>query len=299
MKNLINEHINIFFEKLDKKYPGHTILWNYFKKHENGKLLRPSLFLKTFEHTGKKIENIYYDIAAGIEMLHIFALIHDDIVDKSDYRRNNLSFHKMLEKKFGENSTGAAIIAGDILYTGALEYIYEKFILINKIEVFGFIMECSMKTALGQWRELTEDYKINEKEIFSLYDSKTSIYTFLCPVITALKISEQPEKISEYTKDCMIAGKIYQLKNDIADISENQNNEPFFEDFKTRRKNYVYYEITKNKTKKEKEEIDYIYQKKEIEKFKKIIQNENIILKIQNLIKTLETHIQQRNFFTF
>ena len=74
-----------------------------------GKRLRPAMVLlayETFGGAGRKADVV----AATLEMVHAFSLIHDDLpaMDDDDYRRGRLSNHKV----FGE---GVAILAGDAL----------------------------------------------------------------------------------------------------------------------------------------------------------------------------------------
>lgn len=78
-----------------------------------GKRLRPTLFLITAELYGLESEKVL-PFAAGIEMIHTYSLIHDDLpaMDNDDYRRGCLTNHKV----FGE---AQAILAGDGLLTEA------------------------------------------------------------------------------------------------------------------------------------------------------------------------------------
>lgn len=75
-----------------------------------GKRLRPSLCLASCECVGGDVQ-VVLDAACGIEMIHVFSLIHDDLpaVDNDDLRRGRPSCHKM----FGE---ALAILAGDALF---------------------------------------------------------------------------------------------------------------------------------------------------------------------------------------
>lgn len=61
-----------------------------------GKRLRPLLFLATLNALGKKIEEPEIRIACGIELIHTYSLIHDDLpaMDNDDYRRGKLTSHK-------------------------------------------------------------------------------------------------------------------------------------------------------------------------------------------------------------
>jgi geranylgeranyl diphosphate synthase type I len=68
------------------------------------------------------------DVAAAIELLHAFALIHDDVMDGSDLRRGRPAVHKQLEadhvasgwrgegRRFGE---GMAVLLGDVALSWA------------------------------------------------------------------------------------------------------------------------------------------------------------------------------------
>lgn len=81
-----------------------------------GKRLRPLLFLATLNALGRKIEEPEIRIACGIELIHTYSLIHDDLpaMDNDDYRRGRLTNHKV----FGEDM---AILAGDGLLQHAME----------------------------------------------------------------------------------------------------------------------------------------------------------------------------------
>ncbi|MDK6257065.1 polyprenyl synthetase family protein, partial [Escherichia coli] len=74
------------------------------------KRLRPLLFLATLETLNYKISESELRIACGIELIHTYSLIHDDLpaMDNDDYRRGKLTSHK----KWGE---AEAILAGDAL----------------------------------------------------------------------------------------------------------------------------------------------------------------------------------------
>lgn len=78
-----------------------------------GKRLRPLLVIAACEALGGSREAAL-PVAAAIEMVHTYSLIHDDLpaMDNDDYRRGKLTNHKV----FGE---ATAILAGDALLTHA------------------------------------------------------------------------------------------------------------------------------------------------------------------------------------
>ena len=78
-----------------------------------GKRLRPVMAVLAYETaggTGRKVDRL----AAALEIVHAFSLIHDDLpaMDDDDFRRGQPSNHKV----FGE---GVAILAGDALLARA------------------------------------------------------------------------------------------------------------------------------------------------------------------------------------
>lgn len=85
-----------------------------------GKRLRPLLFLATYSALNKEISEKEVRIACGIELIHTYSLIHDDLpaMDNDDYRRGELTSHK----RWGE---AEAILAGDALLPMGIQWIVE------------------------------------------------------------------------------------------------------------------------------------------------------------------------------
>lgn len=81
-----------------------------------GKRLRPKLALVSYNLFSDRIErNIIYP-AIGLEVFHGFTLIHDDIMDNADLRRNRTTVHK----KWNNN---IAILSGDVMCIKSYQYI--------------------------------------------------------------------------------------------------------------------------------------------------------------------------------
>ena len=85
-----------------------------------GKRLRPILVMAAADAVGARGTD-FVQAACGIEMIHTYSLIHDDLpaMDNDDYRRGKLTNHKV----FGE---ALAILAGDALLTQAFEVILRQ-----------------------------------------------------------------------------------------------------------------------------------------------------------------------------
>ncbi|MEO0184626.1 MAG: polyprenyl synthetase family protein, partial [candidate division WOR-3 bacterium] len=88
---------------------------------DRGKRVRPILAIASYEAGGgKNIEEII-GIACGLELIHTYSLIHDDLpaMDNDDFRRGKESAHK----KFGE---ALAVLSGDGLFAYAFELFTES-----------------------------------------------------------------------------------------------------------------------------------------------------------------------------
>lgn len=81
-----------------------------------GKRLRPVLCLACAALCGERPEAVL-PFAAGIEMIHTYSLIHDDLpaMDNDDLRRGRPSNHKAFDE-------ATAILAGDALLTDAFSF---------------------------------------------------------------------------------------------------------------------------------------------------------------------------------
>ncbi len=82
-----------------------------------GKRIRPVLGLATARSMGAPVDE-YLGIAAALEMVHTYSLIHDDLpaMDDDDLRRGRPTCHKAFDE-------ATAILAGDALLSLAFETI--------------------------------------------------------------------------------------------------------------------------------------------------------------------------------
>ena len=80
-----------------------------------GKRLRPILCMTSAEAVGGNKDHVM-DVAAALEFIHTYSLIHDDLpaLDDDDYRRGTPTCHKAFDE-------ATAILAGDGLLTSAFE----------------------------------------------------------------------------------------------------------------------------------------------------------------------------------
>jgi len=89
IESIIDERLNSLNNTFLKDY--YSEIKDYFLA--GGKRIRPLLTIATYNGITKKTSEEIVHPSVGIEFLHNATLIHDDIIDKDDYRRGRPAFH--------------------------------------------------------------------------------------------------------------------------------------------------------------------------------------------------------------
>ena len=215
-KFIINNYLNVYF---NDKGSYNKIIYeaSSYSLNIGGKRIRPILFLLTYNLYKDNYEDAI-DMAAAIEMIHTYSLVHDDLpcMDNDDLRRGMPTNHK----KFGEN---IAVLAGDTLLNEAAMILMdfsirngEKALLASKE-----IIKSSGPEGMigGQVVDIINEGKIIEKdELIYMHSKKTGELirsAIVAGGILADVNKEDLEKLNEYgTK----LGLAFQIKDDILDI---------------------------------------------------------------------------------
>ena len=181
-----------------------------------GKMIRSYLV-----HASCKIldvqEKEYIPIAAAVECIHSYSLIHDDLpaMDNDDFRRGKESTHKA----YGEFT---AILAGSSLLTLAFEIISDlNFDISNekKLKTIYALSSCSghLGIAGGQFLDLSlKNDKASKDDIINLQNKKTGALMGFC--IQAAAILADKKDLEEKFKSIgMKLGLLFQIKDDFLD----------------------------------------------------------------------------------
>lgn len=181
-----------------------------------GKRLRPLLFLATLDSLGKDIDQKAVQTACGIELIHTYSLIHDDLpaMDNDDYRRGKLTSHK----KWGE---AEAILAGDGLLPLGIQWIAEGSQSAKLVEIITKAVGPAGMVG-GQYLDIdtTNNDSVDAQTIDHMEWLKTG-----CLILASVEMAtafagatqEQAAKYLDFAKDF---GRGYQLYDDLVDIVE-------------------------------------------------------------------------------
>ena len=190
-----------------------------------GKRIRPILTLATAELFGKDTESVI-KTACGIELIHTFSLIHDDLpsIDNDDFRRGRPSSHKV----FGE---AIAILAGDALLVSGFDLIIKNMEVkeIKKQSILKVIKETSFYIGTenmlgGQVEDISiknaEDIK--KENLINLYMKKTAALICLSIRSGAILSGANQRQLKALTKYGENIGLAFQIVDDMLDIMQDQ-----------------------------------------------------------------------------
>lgn len=211
---------NAYFDrskKVARRYPALiSYFWNMLSDFsEGGKKLRSYLVWLGFRIGGGKDINKILSLALAMELIHNFFLTHDDIIDKSDLRRNRQTVHKRFEKKFGHHyGLSQGMLAGDILVVEAFRMVEE---VQNKLVSKKFA-EVVAETIYGQILDVEYSYLTpTVKQINYVGELKTAKYSVVGPLMLGyLAASKNPNEkiIDALSQYGYLAGMAFQMTDD-------------------------------------------------------------------------------------
>ncbi len=179
-----------------------------------GKRIRPILTSLTFA-IGSADKSAWLPVAAAVELLHTFTLVHDDIMDNADSRRGRPTTHV----QFGSN---AAILSGDVIIALALESLAKGgySLIARMLEEFalGFRLVCDGQ-ALDKDFELRSD--IGPADYLHMIDLKTSKIIEMSAVLGVLA-SGDATHVETARAFALHSGLAFQILDDLLDLTADE-----------------------------------------------------------------------------
>ena len=209
----------LFLQELSKiqEMEGPSYLYDpikYIIKSE-GKRLRPFIvqFLgDVFNNNPKDTMNG----AMGVELLHNFTLVHDDIMDGDDLRHNVPTIHKKWDNAH-------AVLSGDGL--GALGPIFIGKIKKNTLEILIRYNEVILEICEGQAYDMEfESRDATVEEYILMSEKKTGSLFELCFEIPSLISDDYLRFKPQLKKLGRNLGIIFQMQDDILEMSTSSEN---------------------------------------------------------------------------
>jgi len=182
-----------------------------------GKRMRPRLFLTFIEAHGRDSRE-YFSLAAALEMIHTYSLIHDDLpaMDNDDLRRGMPTLHKKYDEAL-------AILAGDTLLTWAVEKMAGLALPPETVvRVIDLVCRAIGKDGMAGGQVLDLNFTGNPEEVLPIHRKKTAAL-IKASLLAAAEVLEYTQEKKELVAE--MAGEVgmaFQLADDLLDFSGEQ-----------------------------------------------------------------------------
>ena len=206
------DQINAYLEQMPYSRPPKGLYEPIaYELSLGGKRVRPVLMLMAYNIYKEDVERILPQ-AAGLETYHNHTLLHDDVMDKADMRRNKPTVHNV----WNDNT---AILSGDAMLILAYRLMAEG--LTDKLaEVMHIFTETTMEICEGQQWDMEFEARMDVKvdEYIEMIRLKTSVLLAAALKIGACLADAPAEEAQKLYDFGVKMGLAFQLQDDWLDV---------------------------------------------------------------------------------
>lgn len=176
-----------------------------------GKRIRPALALMACNIYNENIDKIIKP-ALGMEVFHNFTLLHDDLMDEADKRRNKPTVHKVWD-------ANTAILSGDAMLIVAYQLIGQTDPDYLK-EIFDLFTQTALEICCGQQYDMEFESRMNvtEEEYLEMIRLKTAVLLACCLKAGAILGGASKEDAQHLYDFGINIGLAFQLQDDLLDV---------------------------------------------------------------------------------
>lgn len=238
--------------------------------HGGGKRIRPYLCTLMYEACGGKEQQKIIQAGLAIELFHTFALIHDDIIDHGDMRRDVQTTHIAVRDILMRNhragdidhvANGQAMLVGDLVYLWVFEVFQSlTFSEAEKTRAFSYLTCMINEVIVGEMIDvdITTRDSVSDELIYQKTLLKTATYTFVRPMQIGAILAGAGEDIVRFCERFGSAlGMAFQIQDDLFDITKSPEelHKRVLSDIEERQHTYFTQYILTEGTEKEKEKL--------------------------------------------
>lgn len=215
LQEIINSELQKRSDDLRKMSPANLYNPVDYSLEMGGKRLRPVLLLLSYNIFSDTVKNAI-PAAIAIEVFHNFTLLHDDIMDKAEVRRNRPTVHK----KFSENS---AILSGDVMAFLSYQYLLEC-TSHRLTEVLELFTKTAIEVCEGQQFDMEFENRVNvsEVEYLEMIRLKTAVLLACGLKAGALLADADDVVVNQLYEFGLNLGLAFQLQDDLLDSFGDQ-----------------------------------------------------------------------------
>jgi octaprenyl-diphosphate synthase len=209
------QQVEIEFERQAKSNVQVIAYLGEYLRASGGKRVRPALtILSNYAVGGDGARYNSIRMATVMEFLHTATLVHDDIIDHADTRRNRPTVNAL----YGNET---AVLMGDWLYMSA----FETSLAERSLSILDILTRVTRKMTEGELLQLTLIGKseVTEDEYLDVLKRKTSyLFSACCEIGSILGGAEDKQQIAlrEYGLNL---GTAFQLIDDLLDFTSSDD----------------------------------------------------------------------------
>jgi geranylgeranyl diphosphate synthase, type II len=185
----------------------------------DAKALRPALCVATCRALGGSLEGVTTS-ATVLELYHNAFLVHDDVEDGSELRRDGPTLHR-------QHGVPVAVNVGDAMLALALEPLLENMRVLTlgkALRILQTVARMARESAEGQAVELSwirhGDWSLSDRDYLRMVHKKTSHYTFLAPMVVGAIVGDAaPERMLRLRLFATALGAAFQIQDDVLNLT--------------------------------------------------------------------------------
>jgi octaprenyl-diphosphate synthase len=182
-------------------------IMNYIVKRK-GKQIRPMFVFLSARLHGQVSESTYTG-ASLIELLHTATLVHDDVVDDSNYRRGFFSINALWKNKI-------AILVGDYLLSRGLLLAIDK----GEFRLLKIVSNAVREMSEGELLQIEKARRldITEEVYYEIIRQKTASLIASCCAVGAASVGVSDDVVEKMRAFGEYIGMAFQIKDDLFDF---------------------------------------------------------------------------------
>lgn len=176
-----------------------------------GKRIRPCLTLMACNVYKENVDEAVKP-AMGLEVFHNFTLLHDDLMDQADMRRNKPTIHKKWD-------TNTAILSGDAMLIVAYRLIGKTPEPYLK-KILDLFSQTALEICCGQQYDMDFEKRndVSEEEYVEMIRLKTAVLIACCMKVGAIVGGASEEDADHLYRFGIYTGLAFQLQDDLLDV---------------------------------------------------------------------------------
>ena len=206
--------MNLFESKFKKSLKSDVALLDkimYYIIKRKGKQMRPMFVFLSAKLFGK-IEATTYRAASMIELLHTATLVHDDVIDDSNFRRGFFSINALWKNKI-------AVLVGDFLLSKGLLLAVKN----KDFTLLEIMSNAVQEISEGELLQIEKARKldITEEVYFEIIRQKTATLIAACCASGANSAGQKKNMVKRMWDFGEKSGIAFQIKDDLFDYTKS------------------------------------------------------------------------------